>query len=107
MTWRRRPAGSGGPCGRFRRGAVPVRADCRGLRLRAPSSASNALVADIGGGYLDFLVVRVGPERMGRLIAARTSWPIMAYTAGTDFDRHIELASIPARVGYRVGPGAA
>ncbi|MGQ3054029.1 MAG: Hsp70 family protein [Roseateles sp.] len=64
------------------------------------------LVADIGGGTSDFSVVRVGPERMQRL-ARRDD--ILAshgvHIAGTDFDRHIELAGLLQEFGYRaIGP---
>ena len=64
------------------------------------------LVADIGGGTSDFSIVRVGPERMARL-ARRDD--ILAshgiHIAGTDFDRHIELAGILQAFGYRsTGP---
>lgn len=64
------------------------------------------LVADIGGGTSDFSLVRVGPERMQRL-ARRDD--ILAshgvHIAGTDFDRHIELAGILQAFGYRAtGP---
>ena len=64
------------------------------------------LVADIGGGTSDFSIVRVGPERMARL-ARRDD--ILAshgiHIAGTDFDRHIELAGILQAFGYRAtGP---
>jgi hypothetical chaperone protein len=64
------------------------------------------LVADIGGGTSDFSVVRVGPERMARLDRRED---ILAnhgvHIAGTDFDRHIELASILRELGYRsLGP---
>ena len=64
------------------------------------------LVADIGGGTSDFSLVRVGPERRQRLdrkddILANHG----VHTAGTDFDRQIELASILPRCGYRgLGP---
>ena len=64
------------------------------------------LVADCGGGTSDFSVVRVGPARMGRLdrrddILANHG----VHIAGTDFDRHIELASILREFGYRaLGP---
>ncbi|MDT9001931.1 Hsp70 family protein [Paucibacter sp. APW11] len=64
------------------------------------------LVADIGGGTSDFSLVRVGPERMQRLdrrddILANHG----VHIAGTDFDRHVELASILREFGYRsVGP---
>lgn len=64
------------------------------------------LVADIGGGTSDFSLVRVGPERMQRL-ARRDD--ILAshgvHIAGTDFDRHIELAGLLPEFGYRsTGP---
>ncbi len=60
------------------------------------------LVADIGGGTSDFSVVRVGPLRRGR---AERRDDILAnhgvHRAGTDFDRHVELASILPLLGYR------
>lgn len=60
------------------------------------------LVADIGGGTSDFSVVRVGPARRGR---AERRDDILAnhgvHRAGTDFDRHVELASILPLLGYR------
>ncbi|MBU2288554.1 MAG: Hsp70 family protein [Gammaproteobacteria bacterium] len=64
------------------------------------------LVADIGGGTSDFSLVRVGPERRGRLDRKDD---ILAshgvHIAGTDFDRHVELASILPLCGYRgLGP---
>src|SRR6218665_152376 len=60
------------------------------------------LVADIGGGTSDFSVVRVGPQRMQRLdrrddILANHG----VHIAGTDFDRHVELASVLREFGYR------
>ncbi|MFY7864102.1 Hsp70 family protein [Roseateles sp.] len=60
------------------------------------------LVADIGGGTSDFSVVRVGPERMQRVdrrddILANHG----VHIAGTDFDRHVELASVLREFGYR------
>ncbi|MET0518516.1 MAG: Hsp70 family protein [Burkholderiaceae bacterium] len=67
------------------------------------------LVADIGGGTSDFSVVRVGPERMSRLdrrddILANHG----VHIAGTDFDRHVELASVLREFGYRsFGPARA
>ncbi|MBI3346614.1 MAG: heat-shock protein, partial [Burkholderiales bacterium] len=62
--------------------------------------------ADIGGGTSDFSLVRVGPERRGR---ADRRDDILAnhgvHIAGTDFDRHIELAGLLQEFGYRsVGP---
>jgi hypothetical chaperone protein len=60
------------------------------------------LVADIGGGTSDFSLVRVGPERRGR---ADRRDDILAnhgvHIAGTDFDRHVELAAILPLLGYR------
>jgi hypothetical chaperone protein len=64
------------------------------------------LVADIGGGTSDFSLVRVGPQRRSRLDRRED---ILAnhgvHIAGTDFDRHIELASILPLAGYKgLGP---
>jgi len=64
------------------------------------------LVADIGGGTSDFSLVRVGPQQRQR---ADRRADILAnhgvHVAGTDFDRHIELAHILPTCGYRgVGP---
>jgi hypothetical chaperone protein len=60
------------------------------------------LVADIGGGTSDFSLVRVGPTRRGR---AERRDDILAnhgvHIAGTDFDRHVELACILPLLGYR------
>ncbi len=60
------------------------------------------LVADIGGGTSDFSLVRVGPARRGR-VERRDD--ILAshgvHLAGTDFDRHVELAAILPLLGYR------
>lgn len=64
------------------------------------------LVADIGGGTSDFSLVRVGPQRRGRLdrqddILGNHG----VHIAGTDFDRHIELARILPACGFRaLGP---
>ena len=62
------------------------------------------LVADIGGGTSDFSLVRVGPERAKRGRAERRD-DILAshgvHLAGTDFDRHVELAAILPLLGYR------
>src|SRR5437899_875383 len=64
------------------------------------------LVADIGGGTSDFSLVRVGPRRRQRLdrkddILANHG----VHIAGTDFDRHLELASILPLAGYKgLGP---
>ena len=64
------------------------------------------LVADIGGGTSDFSLVRVGPERAkrGRGRAHRRDDILGSHgvhLAGTDFDRHVELASILPLLGYR------
>lgn len=60
------------------------------------------LVADIGGGTSDFSLVRVGPQRRGR---AERRDDILGnhgvHLAGTDFDRHVELAAILPLLGYR------
>jgi hypothetical chaperone protein len=59
------------------------------------------LVADIGGGTSDFSLVRVGPQRRARV---QRRDDILAnhgvHLAGTDFDRHVELASILPLLGY-------
>ncbi|HSI60985.1 MAG TPA: Hsp70 family protein [Ideonella sp.] len=67
------------------------------------------LVADIGGGTSDFSLVRVGPERRQRV---DRSSDILAshgvHVAGTDFDRHVELAAILPLAGFRArGPAPA
>ena len=67
------------------------------------------LVADIGGGTSDFSLVRVGPERAKRVDRAND---ILAnhgvHIAGTDFDRHVELAAILPLAGYKArGPAPA
>ncbi|MBP6902451.1 MAG: Hsp70 family protein [Burkholderiaceae bacterium] len=64
------------------------------------------LVADIGGGTSDFSLVRVGPARRERVDRADD---ILAnhgvHIAGTDFDRHLELAAILPLCGYKgLGP---
>ncbi len=64
------------------------------------------LVADIGGGTSDFSLVRVGPKRRHRV---ERHDDILAnhgvHVAGTDFDRHVELAAILPSAGYRsLGP---
>jgi hypothetical chaperone protein len=64
------------------------------------------LVCDIGGGTSDFSLVRVGPEHAAK--PARRD-DILAnhgvHVAGTDFDRHVELAAILPLLGYRsLGP---
>jgi hypothetical chaperone protein len=66
------------------------------------SQETLVLVADIGGGTSDFSLVRVGPKRRGR---AQRRDDILAnhgvHIAGTDFDRHVELACILPLLGYR------
>ncbi|MEN9630281.1 MAG: hypothetical protein RJA10_3509 [Pseudomonadota bacterium] len=69
---------------------------------RQISAEHCVLVADIGGGTSDFCIVRVGPQRRGRLdrrddILAHHG----VHIAGTDFDRHVELAAILPLLGYR------
>ena len=63
------------------------------------------LVADIGGGTSDFCLVRVGPARAARARGGQRRDDILAHhgvhLAGTDFDRHIELAAILPLLGYR------
>ena len=65
------------------------------------------LVADIGGGTSDFSLVRVGPARRQQ---AERKHDILGnhgvHVAGTDFDRHVELACMLPSCGYRsTGPG--
>jgi hypothetical chaperone protein len=74
---------------------------------RTVAAEQLVLVADIGGGTSDFSLVRVGPQR--RRAADRRA-DILAnhgvHIAGTDFDRHLELAAILPLAGYRArGPG--
>jgi hypothetical chaperone protein len=69
---------------------------------RQVSAERCVLVADIGGGTSDFCIVRVGPQRRGRLdrrddILAHHG----VHVAGTDFDRHVELTAILPLLGYR------
>jgi hypothetical chaperone protein len=69
---------------------------------RSVSGEQVVLVADIGGGTSDFSVVRVGPARMQKLdrkpdILANYG----VHIAGTDFDRHIELATLLRELGYK------
>ena len=60
------------------------------------------LVADIGGGTSDFALLRVGPERRQR---SQRRDDILAHhgvhAAGTDFDRHIELAHLLTPCGHK------
>jgi hypothetical chaperone protein len=70
------------------------------------ASEQVVLVADIGGGTADFSLVRVGPQQRRRVDRKAD---ILAnhgvHVAGTDFDRHIELACILPHCGYRsLGP---
>ena len=67
------------------------------------------LVADIGGGTSDFSLVRVGPQRRQQ---PQRADDILAshgvHVAGTDFDRHVELAAILPLAGYKArGPAPA
>jgi hypothetical chaperone protein len=59
------------------------------------------LVADIGGGTSDFTLVRLGPERAGR-IDRRDD--ILAtggvHIGGTDFDKYLSLATAMPLLGY-------
>ena len=68
---------------------------------QAVTREETVLVADIGGGTSDFSLVRVGPDRKGRLDRKAD---ILAnhgvHVAGTDFDRRIELANILPLLGY-------
>ena len=60
------------------------------------------LVADIGGGTSDFSLVRVGPaqrQRVDRKDDILGNHGV--HIAGTDFDRHIELAAVLPPCGYR------
>ncbi len=60
------------------------------------------LVADIGGGTSDFALLRVGPERRQR---SERRDDILAHhgvhAAGTDFDRHLELAHLLTACGHK------
>ena len=59
------------------------------------------LIADIGGGTSDFSLVRLGPERAGR-VERRDD--ILAtggvHIGGTDFDKYLSLASVMPLLGY-------
>jgi hypothetical chaperone protein len=73
---------------------------------RQINSEQIVLVADIGGGTSDFSLVRVGPKR---LLRVERRDDILAnhgvHVAGTDFDRHIELACLLPVCGYKsLGP---
>jgi hypothetical chaperone protein len=70
------------------------------------TSEQLVLVVDIGGGTSDFCLVRVGPQHRRRIDRKND---ILAnhgvHTAGTDFDRRVELASILQELGYKAqGP---
>lgn len=69
---------------------------------RTAEREQRVLVADIGGGTSDFSLVRVGPQRRSRV---ERKDDILAnhgvHIAGTDFDRHLALASILPLAGYR------
>lgn len=61
-----------------------------------------ALVADIGGGTSDFSVIRLGPDRNGRLerqddVLANDG----ARVGGTDFDRDLSLLAVMPLMGFR------
>jgi hypothetical chaperone protein len=59
------------------------------------------LIADIGGGTSDFSLVRLGPDRAGRLERRED---ILAnggvHIGGTDFDKYLSLASVMPLLGY-------
>lgn len=63
---------------------------------------SLVLVADIGGGTSDFTVVRLGPDRVGRI---DRSADILAtagvHVGGTDFDRRLSLELLMPLLGLR------
>lgn len=58
------------------------------------------LVVDIGGGTSDFALVRLGPERVGKL---ERKDDILAsggvHIGGTDFDKHLSLAGVMPLLG--------
>jgi hypothetical chaperone protein len=60
------------------------------------------LVADIGGGTSDFSIVRLSPQRAK---AAERWSDVLANTGihigGTDFDKHLSLASVMPLLGHR------
>ncbi len=60
------------------------------------------LVADIGGGTSDFSIVRLSPQRAK---AAERGSDVLANTGihigGTDFDKHLSLASVMPLLGHR------
>lgn len=70
------------------------------------SRESLVLVVDIGGGTSDFTIVRLAPERRGRM---DRSSDVLATTGvhlgGTDFDRRLSLDLVMPLLGFRhVGP---
>lgn len=76
---------------------------------QACTREERVLVADIGGGTSDFCIVRVGPGRQAR---PDRSDDLLAHhgvhIAGTDFDRHLELATVLRPLGYgALGPSVA
>lgn len=69
---------------------------------RQISGEQIALIADIGGGTSDFSIVRLSPERHGRMdrggdILGNDGVRI----GGTDFDRHLSLGVVMPLLGYR------
>jgi hypothetical chaperone protein len=60
------------------------------------------LIADIGGGTSDFSLVRLGPDRAGKL---ERRDDILAtggvHIGGTDFDKYLSLASVMPLLGYK------
>lgn len=71
------------------------------------ASEQLVLVADIGGGTSDFSLVRVGPQRRGRI--ERRDDILMSHgvhVAGTDFDRRLSLEAVLPACGFGGrGPG--
>ncbi len=68
---------------------------------RGVSTEQTVLVADIGGGTSDFSVVRVGPrlrERLDRKSDILANHGV--HSAGTDFDRRVELGAILPEFGF-------
>jgi hypothetical chaperone protein len=68
---------------------------------RQMTSEEVALIADIGGGTSDFSIVRLGPQRHGKV---DRSADILAYDGvrigGTDFDRQLSLGVVMPLFGY-------
>ena len=68
---------------------------------RAVTREELAVIVDLGGGTSDFAVVRVSPERRGKVdrredILASTG----IHIGGTDFDRLLSLARVMPELGY-------